>query len=133
MIKFGIFMHLQYFKTFLTEYFIILIFIVITKMSTTSRLLSLCTCTGCLFYFQILFLKLKHGTHLTFALIFPNKTPSLRHEHMEHPGTFNERPTANTSSSDSNRDYSERAFTVGLGGPVGSGTHNKQCYCFIHS
>jgi len=37
------------------------------------------------------------------------------HEHMEHPGNFEEREVA------SKRDYGERAFTVGLGGPVGSG------------
>jgi urease accessory protein len=41
-----------------------------------------------------------------------------RHEHMEHPGNFSERPTAINPS---NRDYTERAFTAGLGGPVGSG------------
>ena len=37
------------------------------------------------------------------------------HEHLEHPGNFEERPSAGK------RDYEERAFTVGLGGPVGSG------------
>src|SRR5882762_1195714 len=37
------------------------------------------------------------------------------HEHMAHPGHFSERdrPLA--------RDWTERAFTVGVGGPVGSG------------
>ncbi len=37
------------------------------------------------------------------------------HEHWEHPGRFDDRdsPVA--------RDFSERAFTVGIGGPVGSG------------
>src|SRR5712671_5096798 len=37
------------------------------------------------------------------------------HEHMDHPGRFHERdgPLA--------RDFSKRAFTVGVGGPVGSG------------
>jgi len=40
---------------------------------------------------------------------------SSRHEHLEHPGRFEKRPTS------TKRDYSERAFTVGLGGPVGSG------------
>jgi urease accessory protein len=37
------------------------------------------------------------------------------HEHHEHPGLFHERdvPIA--------RDYSARSFTVGIGGPVGSG------------
>ena len=37
------------------------------------------------------------------------------HEHLEHAGRFHEReqPLA--------RDFSERAFTVGIGGPVGSG------------
>jgi len=42
------------------------------------------------------------------------------HEHMEHPGKYNERPTANLTSTNG-RDWTERAFTVGLGGPVGSG------------
>lgn len=45
-------------------------------------------------------------------------THKYSHEHMEHPGNFNERPTARTAN---NRDWQERAFTVGLGGPVGSG------------
>src|ERR1044071_4673207 len=37
------------------------------------------------------------------------------HEHLEHPGLFSHRdaPLA--------RDYEKRAFTVGIGGPVGSG------------
>jgi len=38
------------------------------------------------------------------------------HEHMEHAGLFQEREL-----SGSNRDYNRRAFTVGIGGPVGSG------------
>ena len=38
------------------------------------------------------------------------------HEHMEHAGLFEEREL-----SGSNRDYNRRAFTVGIGGPVGSG------------
>lgn len=38
------------------------------------------------------------------------------HEHMEHPGSFAERePPLN------HRALSERGFTVGIGGPVGSG------------
>ena len=38
------------------------------------------------------------------------------HEHMEHPGLFEERtPPAG------GRDFTRRAFTVGVGGPVGSG------------
>ena len=38
------------------------------------------------------------------------------HEHMEHPGHYDERqPPA------AGRDYSRRSFTVGIGGPVGSG------------
>lgn len=41
------------------------------------------------------------------------------HEHLEHPGHFHERPTGNSTSS--TRDFTERAFTVGIGGPVGSG------------
>lgn len=42
---------------------------------------------------------------------------------MEHPGKFDERPTGSIAMS--NRDYEERAFTVGLGGPVGSGKNEK--------
>jgi len=38
------------------------------------------------------------------------------HEHLEHPGHFHERASALT-----NRDFSRRAFTVGVGGPVGTG------------
>ena len=37
------------------------------------------------------------------------------HEHADHPGNFHERPTQRR------RDYRARAFTVGVGGPVGSG------------
>jgi len=37
------------------------------------------------------------------------------HEHMEHPGHFHERDQP------LHRDFSRRAFTVGVGGPVGSG------------
>ena len=40
---------------------------------------------------------------------------SHTHEHMEHPGHFHERDQP------LNRDFSRRAFTVGVGGPVGSG------------
>lgn len=38
------------------------------------------------------------------------------HAHMDHPGHFHERDPARND-----RDFSERAFTVGIGGPVGSG------------
>ena len=38
------------------------------------------------------------------------------HNEMDHPGVFAERP-----ASVPDRDYSRRAFTVGVGGPVGSG------------
>lgn len=38
------------------------------------------------------------------------------HEPMDHPGRFEERDPADTG-----RDFSQRAFTVGIGGPVGSG------------
>jgi urease accessory protein len=48
---------------------------------------------------------------------FPSTFAWFRHEHMEHPGNFDERP----STIRANRDFEERAFTVGLGGPVGSG------------
>lgn len=37
------------------------------------------------------------------------------HEHLDHPGHFHERDTPLA------RDFSKRAFTVGVGGPVGSG------------
>lgn len=37
------------------------------------------------------------------------------HEHWEHPGHFHEREPQRA------RDFAERAFTVGIGGPVGSG------------
>jgi urease accessory protein len=37
------------------------------------------------------------------------------HEHADHPGHFQERDAPRR------RDYRERAFTVGVGGPVGSG------------
>ena len=37
------------------------------------------------------------------------------HEHMEHPGHFHDRDEP------LHRDYNQRAFTVGVGGPVGSG------------
>ncbi|CAO3693867.1 unnamed protein product [Rhizopus stolonifer] len=39
------------------------------------------------------------------------------HEQMDSPGLYQERPKAIYDS----RDWSERAFTVGIGGPVGSG------------
>ncbi|CDO71495.1 hypothetical protein BN946_scf184909.g89 [Trametes cinnabarina] len=39
------------------------------------------------------------------------------HEHLEHPGKFAERDMPNYS----NRHFEERGFTVGIGGPVGSG------------
>jgi urease accessory protein len=38
------------------------------------------------------------------------------HEAMENPGIFEDRDAPNTA-----RDFSTRAFTVGIGGPVGSG------------
>jgi urease accessory protein len=37
------------------------------------------------------------------------------HEHMDHPGHFDERDPPRA------RDFTQRAFTVGIGGPVGSG------------
>jgi urease accessory protein len=37
------------------------------------------------------------------------------HEHLDHPGHFHERDLPVT------RDFNQRAFTVGVGGPVGSG------------
>jgi urease accessory protein len=42
--------------------------------------------------------------------------PDHRHDQWDHPGVFAERPRTST-----NRDFSRRAFTVGVGGPVGSG------------
>src|SRR5712671_4676478 len=38
------------------------------------------------------------------------------HEHLSHPGHFHERELQHN-----HRDFSQRAFTVGVGGPVGSG------------
>lgn len=38
------------------------------------------------------------------------------HEQLEHPGRFDERQTMIA-----NRDFSRRAFTIGIGGPVGTG------------
>ncbi|CAI5738913.1 unnamed protein product [Peronospora destructor] len=51
----------------------------------------------------------------------PDEEQQLRvhghtHEHMEHAGMFHERDTTK-----SERDWKQRAFTVGIGGPVGSG------------
>ena len=51
----------------------------------------------------------------------PSEEQQLRehghtHEHMEHAGVFYERDAAK-----SGRDWTQRAFTVGIGGPVGSG------------
>lgn len=42
------------------------------------------------------------------------------HEHMEHPGTYEARATGSPELW-ARRNFSERAFTVGIGGPVGSG------------
>lgn len=39
-----------------------------------------------------------------------------RHDQWDHPGFFAERPKPLR-----NRDFSQRAFTIGVGGPVGSG------------
>ncbi|KAH7913426.1 urease accessory protein UreG [Hygrophoropsis aurantiaca] len=39
------------------------------------------------------------------------------HEHLEHPGKFSERDLPDYSS----RNFEERGFTIGIGGPVGSG------------
>ncbi|KAG0169325.1 hypothetical protein DFQ28_010302 [Apophysomyces sp. BC1034] len=39
------------------------------------------------------------------------------HEQLDHPGLYEERPAAIYD----NRDWNERSFTVGIGGPVGSG------------
>ncbi|EFP90623.1 urease accessory protein [Puccinia graminis f. sp. tritici CRL 75-36-700-3] len=39
------------------------------------------------------------------------------HEHLDHPGKFLERDLPDFTG----RDWNERAFTVGIGGPVGSG------------
>lgn len=39
------------------------------------------------------------------------------HEHMDHPGKFTARELPNYEG----RDWDERAFTIGIGGPVGSG------------
>ncbi|KAJ2852749.1 hypothetical protein IWW36_000106 [Coemansia brasiliensis] len=39
------------------------------------------------------------------------------HDVLDHPGRFHERPPYNRTG----RDWGERAFTIGIGGPVGSG------------
>ena len=41
--------------------------------------------------------------------------PAHSHEHMEHPGHYQQRDKP------LKRDFAQRAFTVGVGGPVGSG------------
>ena len=46
---------------------------------------------------------------------FGSHSHSHTHEHLEHPGHFHERETP------LDRDFKKRAFTVGIGGPVGSG------------
>ncbi|KAE8981877.1 Urease accessory protein G [Phytophthora fragariae] len=51
----------------------------------------------------------------------PDEEKQLRehghtHEHTEHAGVFHERDAAKAG-----RDWAQRAFTVGIGGPVGSG------------
>ncbi|TEB22720.1 urease accessory protein UreG [Coprinellus micaceus] len=43
------------------------------------------------------------------------------HEHLEHPGKYSERDLPDYSS----RDFQERGFTVGIGGPVGSALCQK--------
>jgi len=43
------------------------------------------------------------------------------HEHMDHSGRYDERPTLRKKTKYLQRDFQERAFTVGVGGPVGSG------------
>jgi urease accessory protein len=45
----------------------------------------------------------------------PHGTGQHSHEHLESPGHFHERELP------LDRDFNERAFTVGIGGPVGSG------------
>jgi len=45
----------------------------------------------------------------------PDHDHGQTHEHADHPGEFQARPAA------SRRDFSGRSFTVGIGGPVGSG------------
>ena len=46
---------------------------------------------------------------------FGSHSHSHTHEHLEHPGHFHE------SETPLDRDFKKRAFTVGIGGPVGSG------------
>ena len=45
----------------------------------------------------------------------PHGPDSHTHEHLEHPGHFHDRDRP------LDRDFKKRAFTVGVGGPVGSG------------
>ena len=47
------------------------------------------------------------------------------HEHMDNPGDFDKREPP---LDESKRDWDERAFTVGIGGPVGrSGCWQRHC------
>lgn len=50
------------------------------------------------------------------GLASTGESPAHRHDQWEHPGRFHERERALAR-----RDYTRRAFTVGVGGPVGSG------------
>ncbi|KNZ50318.1 urease accessory protein [Puccinia sorghi] len=54
---------------------------------------------------------------LPVQLIHLSHLLSDSHEHLDHPGKFLERDLPDYSG----RDWGERAFTIGIGGPVGSG------------
>jgi urease accessory protein len=63
----------------------------------------------------------EHGPHTHTHPVAPSPSPPApnhghTHERMEHPGWFHQRPGVK-----SDRDFGRRAFTVGIGGPVGSG------------
>lgn len=54
--------------------------------------------------------------NMVFKPLEPHQHHGHTHEPMEHPGHFHEREMLA-----SGRDFSRRGFTVGIGGPVGSG------------
>lgn len=63
----------------------------------------------------------EHGSHTHTHAAAPDQ-PTVAanhghtHERMEHPGWFHQRPALRAD-----RNFARRAFTVGIGGPVGSG------------
>jgi len=57
----------------------------------------------------------KTNINMSLSHIHEHAADGHTHEHLDHPGSFHnrEKPLG--------RDFSQRAFTVGIGGPVGSG------------